>query len=172
MRTPPTHGDLAMYDKRKCRCSLCRDAKAAAQRAYTERRRQAGTATRYDRSKSATCGHCASPFMGRSDKPARFCSPACARDAQGRRDTPRFRITPAKRSAIYERDNGKCMICLEPTDANAHPQSDWYPTLDHVTPQSQGGTDDPDNLRTAHRWCNSVRGDLRWYTDADLQPQG
>jgi len=31
-------------------------------------------------------------------------------------------------------------------------------TLDHVVPVSRGGTNDPANLRPAHRGCNSDRG--------------
>ena len=61
-----------------------------------------------------------------------------------------------------------CQICGERVDRHADPLSDWYPSLDHIVPRSHGGTDDADNLRTAHRWCNSVRGDLTYYTDADL----
>ena len=34
-------------------------------------------------------------------------------------------------------------------------------TLDHVTPVSRGGTNDPANLRPAHRACNSERGNGR-----------
>lgn len=32
-------------------------------------------------------------------------------------------------------------------------------TIDHYTPLSRGGGDDPDNLRLAHRICNSAKGD-------------
>jgi hypothetical protein len=32
------------------------------------------------------------------------------------------------------------------------------PTLDHVVPRKEGGSDDPDNLQAAHRRCNSAKG--------------
>lgn len=69
-------------------------------------------------------------------------------------------IRPAVRIALYERDNYTCWLCGEPCDKNADPQRDnWSPTLDHVIPRSQGGTHEHSNLRTAHRWCNSIRSD-------------
>ena len=33
-------------------------------------------------------------------------------------------------------------------------------TADHITPSSKGGNDDLDNLRPAHKSCNSRRGNL------------
>jgi 5-methylcytosine-specific restriction endonuclease McrA len=36
-----------------------------------------------------------------------------------------------------------------------HPRS---PTVDHLIPVSEGGTDAPENLRLAHRTCNTKRG--------------
>ncbi|MEV4988452.1 HNH endonuclease [Pseudarthrobacter sp. LMD1-1-1.1] len=47
-----------------------------------------------------------------------------------------------------------------PTDPEARPTDDRYPTLDHI--ESIGlfdGGDDPENLRTAHRWCNLMLGE-------------
>ena len=75
-------------------------------------------------------------------------------------------IRSAIRAAIYERDGYRCKLCNELVDMAADPQrGDWAPTLDHIIPRSQGGTHDADNLRTAHRWCNSIRGDR---DDAEL----
>ena len=69
-------------------------------------------------------------------------------------------IRPAIRAAIYERDAYTCKLCSEPVDMKADPQrGDWAPTLDHIVPRSKGGTHETSNLRTAHRWCNSVRRD-------------
>lgn len=39
-------------------------------------------------------------------------------------------------------------------------------TVDHVIPQSHGGSDDPDNLVAACRHCNSQKGDK---DDADYE---
>lgn len=101
---------------------------------------------------------------------SRYCSKACR--TKNRQRT--FGLTWLDRMAIFAADNWQCQICREPVDYTADPLSDWYPSLDHIVPRSHGGSDDISNLRTAHRWCNSVRGDLSHYTDADLYscPQG
>jgi 5-methylcytosine-specific restriction endonuclease McrA len=69
------------------------------------------------------------------------------------------------RRAVYERDDWTCLLCSRPVDRSADPQSDWYPSLDHILPQSKGGKHTLENLRAAHRWCNSVRGDDRFHQD-------
>lgn len=69
-----------------------------------------------------------------------------------------FVIPDSVRRAIYERDSWSCHLCGESVDPSALPSSDWYPSLDHVIPRSMGGPDDPENLKTAHRWCNTARG--------------
>lgn len=51
-----------------------------------------------------------------------------------------------------------CTICGEPLDWQARPMSTRAPSVDHITPVSQGGTNDPSNLRPAHHGCNSRRG--------------
>ena len=46
-----------------------------------------------------------------------------------------------------------CHICRKPfTDP------DDPPVLDHVKPRAYGGTDDPSNLKPAHRSCNGRKG--------------
>lgn len=47
----------------------------------------------------------------------------------------------------YRRD-GVCHLCGQP----------GADTLDHLVPLSKGGTNDPSNLRPAHRACNSRKG--------------
>lgn len=107
----------------------------------------------------ATCGtHFAYP-----DQQARYCSTACRNRAHSGRW-----IDYLDRLAIYRRDDWTCQICGEVTEPDADPTSAWFPSLDHIIPRSQGGPDDWHNLRTAHNWCNSVRGDLTTYSDSDL----
>lgn len=89
----------------------------------------------------------------------------CRGDQPGRN----IKISPKSRRAIYERDGWTCQICLDHVDPEAPTNTTWDATLDHITPVSQGGTDHPDNLRLAHRWCNAARGDLRYYEDKDFQ---
>lgn len=123
---------------------------------------------------SGACTWCGDVFCTPSTTGlARFCSIRCTRrHARHRRSakTGRFRPSLTLRRRVYERDGHICQICHEPTDRHSHYLSDWHPSLDHVTPRSKGGADDESNLRTAHRWCNSVINDGRCYTAADLLP--
>lgn len=63
-------------------------------------------------------------------------------------------ITPAKRLAIYVRDNFVCLYCG--TDLRSYKPANV--TLDHVVPRSRGGSNRENNLVTACRSCNSARG--------------
>ena len=69
-------------------------------------------------------------------------------------------IKRAERLAIYERDGWTCQLCGEPVDPNAPRNSSGEATLDHVEPQTFALIPDhrPENLRMAHRGCNSSRG--------------
>ena len=68
-------------------------------------------------------------------------------------------IDPKVRVEIYERDGWLCHLCNEPVERAAHFNDDLAPSLDHLKPRSKGGSDDPDNLATSHRLCNSRRRD-------------
>ena len=59
------------------------------------------------------------------------------------------------RLAIYLRDRFTCVYCL----ADLHGADPRDITLDHVTPQSDGGGNGPDNMVTACRACNCSRQD-------------
>jgi len=59
------------------------------------------------------------------------------------------------RLAIYLRDGFTCLYCLRDLHG-AHPTDI---TLDHVTPDSDGGENTPDNLVTSCRHCNCSRKD-------------
>lgn len=62
--------------------------------------------------------------------------------------TRRPAIPATLRAAIYERDGHRCVACSTTTDL----------TLDHSVPFSLGGSDDPGNLQTMCRSCNSKKG--------------
>ncbi len=59
------------------------------------------------------------------------------------------------RLAVYLRDSFRCVYCCQDLHG-AHP-SDI--TLDHVRPDSDGGSNDPSNLVTSCRRCNCSRQD-------------
>jgi hypothetical protein len=57
---------------------------------------------------------------------------------------------PEKREEVFERDKWLCHYCGDKvTEKNA--------TLDHLNPQSKGGTHNKDNLRTCCLACNSIK---------------
>lgn len=62
--------------------------------------------------------------------------------------------------SLYRRDRGVCWICGGQCDLEADPNSDWYPSVDHIVVVSQGGKDEWSNVRLAHRRCNSRRGTI------------
>lgn len=75
---------------------------------------------------------------------------------------------------IMNRDGTACYLCgLELVDLRLPPWNnpkektpkpkywpDNWPTLDHVVPESQGGTDGMYNLRAACHTCNNAKADL------------
>ena len=74
--------------------------------------------------------------------------------------TPQWRISSAKRFAIYARDGHACVYCGAADRLS----------LDHVIPRSKGGEDTPENLVTACQPCNSSKGD-RDLTEWKGRPQ-
>ncbi len=158
------------------RCQPCLIAnRAAERRAATRRRRLEDKA---ERSATGTrgvgvwvagvCANCSSPFA-RKGAVSRYCSKQCSR--QDRPKGNRFKIRPTVRLGIYERDNWICQLCLSPVDPQLHHLDDWAASLDHIECQAWALIPDhsPSNLRLAHRWCNSVRGDESHYTEGDLR---
>jgi 5-methylcytosine-specific restriction endonuclease McrA len=67
-------------------------------------------------------------------------------------------IADKTRMEIYERDGWTCHICSEPVDRDAHFNDNLAPSLDHLVPKSLGGSHEPENLKTSHRICNSLKG--------------
>lgn len=74
-------------------------------------------------------------------------------------------INPKVRVAVYERDNWTCQACGVPTPLKGDPNGNNYPSLDHIVPQSKGGSHDITNLRLLCRWCNCVRGNGDYHQD-------
>lgn len=130
------HGDMAMY-YRGCRCASCLSTKAESMFAYKEKVR-------------AEHGVGPSSLFKRRFK-----------DENGIRyqESSTDWIHPAARLAIYERDSWNCHLCGEDVDRDVHWNGDLFPSLDHLIPRSKGGSDEVENLKTAHRLCNSIRQD-------------
>jgi 5-methylcytosine-specific restriction endonuclease McrA len=59
---------------------------------------------------------------------------------------------------IAERDGNRCHICSRKVNMTWSGMAKWGPTIEHILPVSQGGTNEPGNLALAHRHCNTARG--------------
>jgi 5-methylcytosine-specific restriction endonuclease McrA len=57
-------------------------------------------------------------------------------------------ISPALRQSIYERDGHTCKHCGATENLS----------VDHIHPESKGGTLDPENLQTLCMPCNRAKG--------------
>ena len=81
------------------------------------------------------------------------------------------RAIARRRADVIAAHGLTCCICgrecdpAEPYDRGRNPR---YPTVEHLLPQSAGGTHDLDNLRLAHKGCNSARGNRPPSTGATL----
>ena len=64
-------------------------------------------------------------------------------------------LSPA---ALADRDGPRCWLCGNDVDPRAPAGSREAGSVDHVVPRAKGGGNEDDNLRLAHRVCNSRRG--------------
>lgn len=67
---------------------------------------------------------------------------------------------------LYRRDKGVCYLCGTLCDWNDYVVTDKtiiagnkYPSIDHVIPLVRGGEHSWENVRLAHRYCNSIKSD-------------
>lgn len=154
-KSPTAHG--ASGYRRGCRCEVCRAGQAARMREYSLRH-SVHPSTQYRRRRrgvdplaSVECVECGEPMV-------LVTGVVSPRHAECKSGIPGY---AGKREFIERRDSGVCQICLTPVDFDAHWLSDWAPTLDHILPRSHGGSHEVENLRLAHRWCNSARRDAK-----------
>lgn len=141
----------------RARCQPCRrkDPK------YRVRDRSAGRVEQWD---CMACGVACSRPATKGQRPK-----WCEECRQIRVSSGRW-IPVQVRRAIYDRDAWTCGICLESVDRGLiGSDSLWRPALDHIVPRSAGGSNEPDNLRLAHWWCNSTLNDGRTYSVEDFR---
>lgn len=104
--------------------------------------------------------------IGRGGRQRVVCSDECGRRLANRRKDKRIAkdkmidkdITLGK---LYERDNGICHLCGGLCDWNDEPNhiDSKYPSIDHLIPIANGGEHSWDNVKLAHWYCNTLRGD-------------
>ncbi|MFG2748022.1 HNH endonuclease [Streptomyces xanthophaeus] len=118
--------------------------------------------TRGVRFVSARCRHCSESYIVVGQYESSYCSRRCNRayhKAQRRAQQRNARYEVIKRAAVFERDDWRCHLCGQEVRRKAadgyHPAN---PTIDHVVPLSLGGDHVMANLRTAHAFCNSLKG--------------
>jgi hypothetical protein len=104
------------------------------------------------------CAHCDATFVDRQPD-ARFCSPLCTRRYWRKRWKEQSGVPDAVRQYVYDRDRWRCQLCRRAIPRDVVVPHLMAATVDHVVPQSQGGSHDAANLRAAHFICNSRRGD-------------
>lgn len=124
------------------------------------------------------CKYCGTPFMTQYKKSKVFCSEECAHKserymrklAEKRRNG---KITNLDRldnditlPLLFKRDKGICKICgglCDWKDVNTRNGciivGNNYPSIDHITPISKGGSHTWDNVQLAHKLCNSIKSD-------------
>lgn len=68
---------------------------------------------------------------------------------------------------VYRRDKGVCQICGRHINFDCDPNSNHYPSIDHIHPIAKGGAHTWDNVQLACRICNSVKRDTTPPASAD-----
>lgn len=113
------------------------------------------------------CTVCGNKFLSR--RGAIVCSDRCRKRYNNRKGDKRIdaRIVDdpdITLESLFTKDKGICHICGKPCDYEDYTvdgdifiAGNWYPSIDHVIPISKGGRHSWDNVKLAHRLCNSVK---------------
>lgn len=163
--------DTTAHEPQKC--SHCGSSyvprRLAANAAYCSRRckglaRNAAASAAREASKPVerTCMHCGEPMPQRMRSDAVFCSAECNYRAHALQRKLRARTGEEGkpgflRAFIAERDRWRCGICGKRVNRKLRHPDPLCPSLDHVIPVSEGGTNDVWNLRLTHLRCNLSR---------------
>jgi 5-methylcytosine-specific restriction endonuclease McrA len=70
---------------------------------------------------------------------------------------------------LAQRDKNICHICGQKVDMNADNNDASYGSIDHVIPISKGGTHTWNNIKLAHRGCNTMKSNKMVKVLADGQ---
>ena len=126
--------------------------------ARQKRERDRRLAQKYQQLSIKICPICGDPFVGRST----YCSNDCQRQNKWQMKEGYRHQFPLE--DVFKRANGICYICGKPCDWNDYTERDGviiygdnYPSRDHVIPKSRGGANSWENIKLAHRICNSLK---------------
>lgn len=108
----------------------------------------------------------------RSKNPQGYRKPKVPRD--GTRSGP-YRSPYSNWRTVAKREKFICHICGFKVDDNDFTRTDsgrfvagpTYPTVDHLVPQSKGGSHHWTNLKLAHKHCNSRKSNRDEWDDID-----
>lgn len=162
--------ELELRDKERRKAE--RHAKVIANRPYVLARAKEKQAEKTRKRQEARLHAC--PVCGTITTRPKFCSKLCSAkysfDSSKHESIRRTRIKEniADRDItlkkLFERDDGVCWICGGTCDYTDYTQTDKafiagnsYPSVDHVVPLSKGGLHSWDNVKLAHRLCNTKR---------------
>lgn len=107
------------------------------------------------------CADCGRPFVGRVRTNRLYCDRACAQRA-GKRAGKHRRRTAERAGdfitikALGERDAWTCHLCGDAVTLRAGGLA-MSPSIDHLVPVSRGGAHTWENVKLAHKVCNSRR---------------
>lgn len=120
------------------------------------------------------CSVCGQPFFAQQ-KTYKYCSAECSHKAQNAQKEAKRRLkiqggmvdNDITLSGLFKRDNGFCYICGGKCDYADYVETDkaivcgdMYPSIDHVMPLALGGKHAWNNVKLAHRRCNSLKRDI------------
>jgi len=143
-----------------------REEERARLRAEKEKKKQENIAHWLEYEAEHTCENCGKAFIAHYPL-AKYCSEQCLRKIHKvrRREKSIMVDRGITVEKLVERDNGICHICGLPVDMadfyinenGVQICGDMYPSRDHVRPISLGGLHSWDNIKLAHRICNTKK---------------
>lgn len=169
------HKSFVSVKQGKATCPVCiqrrkeerinRERQKAAEKAKAREKQKADNiryGTKFKQITFKQCQICGNVFVS-SGGNAKYCSDKCRnKNRWTMKDGYRY-LFPL--DEVYERDNGICYICGKACDWNDYTErngviiyGDNYPSRDHVIPKTKGGGNTWDNIRLAHRLCNTRKG--------------
>lgn len=167
--------EFSIQDEKFNRKKFCSDScrtrhwKTVNQKYYKERRKKEPERTGEKMVLNKKCRECSKQFTT-TRKAQVYCDLDCSRKFRSRkrereRDKRIRENGPIDHDISIERlmirDKGICYLCQERVDIDSHHNNNYYPSIDHVIPIIRGGTHTWENVRLAHRVCNSIKNNRK-----------